>query len=45
MISYVEIYTIFCTRIEYTKIFAMSLDFVEIKNIENMSMGMTYRAH
>ena len=23
--------------------FVMSLDFVEIKNIENMSMGMIYR--
>ena len=26
-----------------TKNFVMSLDFAEIKNIENMSMGMTYR--
>ena len=25
--------------------FVMSLDFAEIKNIENMSMGMTYRTH
>ena len=25
--------------------FVMSLDFAKIKNIENMSMGMTYRTH
>ena len=25
--------------------FVMALDFAEIKNIENMSMGMTYRTH
>ena len=25
--------------------FAMPLDFEEIKSIENMSMGMTYRTH
>ena len=25
--------------------FIMSLDFGEIKNIENMSIGMTYRTH
>ena len=28
----------------YKKI-VMSLDFAEIKNIENMSMGMIYRMH
>ena len=27
------------------KMFVMSLDFAEIKNIENMSMRMTYRTH
>ena len=36
---------IFCTRIDFTSMFVMSLDFAEIKNIENMSMGMTYRTH
>ena len=31
---------------EWTLIFfVMSLDFAEIKNIENMSMGMIYRMH
>ena len=27
------------------KMFVMSLGFVEIKNIENMSMGISYRTH
>ena len=30
---------------DFTNMFLMSLDFTEIKNIENMSMGMTYRTH
>ena len=30
---------------DFTKVFEMSLDFAEIKNIENMSMGMTYRTY
>ena len=45
IIPYMEVYAIFCTRMEFTKFFVMSLDFAEIKNIENMSMGMTYRTH
>ena len=42
---YMEIYAIFCTRMDLTKLFVMSLDFAEIKYIENMSMGMLYRTH
>ena len=34
-----------CTRMDFTKKTEMSLDFAEIKNIESMSMGMTYRTH
>ena len=30
---------------DFTKNVVMSLDFGEIKNIENISMGMTYRTH
>ena len=30
---------------DLTNMFVMSLDFAEIKNIENMSMGMIYRTH
>ena len=37
--------TIFCTIIDFAKMFVMSLDFAEIKKIEIMSMGMTYRTH
>ena len=40
-----EVEVIFCIRMELTKKFVMTLDFAEIKNIENMSMGMTYRTH
>ena len=40
-----ENYTIFCTRMDFIKMFVMSLDFAEIKNIENMSIRMTYRTH
>ena len=36
-----EVYAIFCSRMDFTKMFVMSLDFGEIENIENMSMGMT----
>ena len=39
------VYGIFCTRMDFTKIFVMSLDFADIKYIKNMSMGMTYRTH
>ena len=44
-ISYMEVSAIFCTRMDFTKMFEMSLDFAEIKNIEIMSIGMTYRTH
>ena len=40
-----EVSAIFCTRMDFTKMFEMSLDFAEIKNIEIMSIGMTYRTH
>ena len=40
-----EDYAIFCTKMDFLKKILMSLDFAEIKNIENMSMGMTYRTH
>ena len=30
---------------DFTNMFVMSLDFAEIKNIENMFMDMTYRTH
>ena len=39
------IYAIFCTRMDFTKFFVMSIDFAEIKNIENMSIGMIYKMH
>ena len=29
----------------FTELFVMSLDFAEIKNIENMSVGMACRMH
>ena len=45
IISHMEVRAIFCTRMNFSKMFVMSLDFAEIKNIENMSMGMTYRMH
>ena len=45
IISYMEVYTLFCTRMDFLNMFVMSLDFAEIQNIENMSMGMTYRTH
>ena len=45
IISYMEIYAIYCSRMNFAKLFVMSLDFAEIKNIENISMGMTYRTH
>ena len=32
MISYMEVNEIFCTRIDFAKIFVMSLDFVDVKN-------------
>ena len=45
IISYMEVYAIFCTRIDFRELFVISLDFAEIKIIENMSMVMTYRTH
>ena len=44
IVLYIEVNAIFCTRMEFS-FFVMSLDFAEIKNIENMSMGMAYRTH
>ena len=40
-----EEYAIFCTRIDFTEMFAMSLDFADVKNNENMSKGIKYRMH
>ena len=45
IISHMEVSAIFCTRMDFTNMFEISLDLAEIKNIENMSMGMTYRTH
>ena len=45
LISYMEVLVIFCTKTDFTNIFANSLDLAEIKNMENMSVGMTYRTH
>ena len=45
MISHMEEYAIFCTRIDFREIFVMSLDFADVKNSENMSKGMKYRTH
>ena len=36
---------IFCTGIDFTEMFVMSLDFTYVKNNENMSKGMKYRKH
>ena len=43
--SYMDVSAIFCTIMDFTKMFEMPLDFVDIKNIKNMSMGITYRTH
>ena len=40
-----EVYAIFCTNMDFTEMFVMSLDFADVKNIEYMSMGMAYRTH
>ena len=45
IISYMEIYAMFCTRMDFTEMSVMSLDFAEMKKNENMSVGMTYRTH
>ena len=46
IISYMEVCEIFCTRIDFTNNFVMSLDFADVKNNhENMSKGMAYRTH
>ena len=37
IISYIEEYAIFCTGIDFTEMFVMSLDFRDVKNNENMS--------
>ena len=38
-ISNMEVYTIFCTRIDFTKMVVISLEFVEIKSIEKHVHG------
>ena len=40
-----DVYANFCMRVDFTKIFVKSLDFVDVKNIDNMSKGTTYRTH
>ena len=45
ILSYMEVYAFFCSRIDFTNFFVMSLDFADIKNIENMSVGMICRMH
>ena len=40
-----EVYAIFCTRMDVTKMFVMSLDFAEIKKHKKMPVGMTYKTH
>ena len=45
IISYMEVYAIYCSIIDFAKMFVMSLDFAEINNIENIFMGMAYRMH
>ena len=45
IISYMEYYAIFCTRIDFRKIFVMSLNFSDVKNNKIMSNGMIYRTH
>ena len=45
MTSYREEYAIFCTRIDYTEMFEMSSDFLDVKNNESMSKGMKLRTH
>ena len=45
IMSYMEVSAIFSSIMDFTNMFEMSLDFAEVKNIENMSMGMIYRTH
>ena len=35
-------FAIFCTRMDFTKMFVISLDFAEVKNKENMSKEKTH---
>ena len=37
IISFMEVCAIFCTRMDFTKLFVMSLDFADVKNNENVS--------
>ena len=39
------LYAIFCTIMDFTNMFVMSLDFSDVKNNKNMSKGMTYRTN
>ena len=34
LISYMEVYAIFCTRMDFTKMFVMSLDVADIKTMK-----------
>ena len=36
IMSYIEVYAIFRTRIDFTEMFEMSLDFADVKDNENM---------
>ena len=45
IISYMGVSAIFCKRMDFTNMIELSLDFAEIKDIENMSIGMTLRTH
>ena len=40
-----EDYASFYTRMDFIKMFVMSLDFANVKNNEDMSKGMAYRTH
>ena len=39
MLSYMEVYAIFCTRMDVIKMFVMSLDFVEIEKYRKHVRG------
>ena len=45
IVSFMEVYAIFCTKMDFTNVLVMSLDFAEIKNIENMCIGIINRMH
>ena len=43
IISYAKDNEYFCTRMEFTKMFVISLDFADTKTNKNIPKGMTYR--